>query len=81
MYIAVEDSSGQVSVVVHPDPAAVLNSDWAPWNIALSDLTDAGVNPAAVKKMSIGVGSRPAPAVGGSGVLSIDDIHVIKTTQ
>jgi len=77
LYVAVEDSSGHVSVVVNPDPAAVLNSDWEQWNIALSDLTDAGVNPAAVRIMSIGVGSRTAPTVGGSGVLSIDEIRVI----
>jgi hypothetical protein len=78
LYIVVQDSSNHTSVIPNPDPTASLISEWTQWQIPLSDLTDAGVNPAAVKKMYIGVGSRTTPTAGGTGVLSIDDIQVIK---
>jgi hypothetical protein len=78
LYIAVQDSSNHTSVVVNPDTTAVVNTDWTQWTIPLADLIAASVNPAAVRKMYIGLGNRAAPTAGGSGVLSIDDIQVIR---
>jgi hypothetical protein len=78
VYIVVEDSLGQTAVVTQPDPDAATATQWIEWAIALSDLADAGVNPAAVKKMTIGVGSPTAPAPGGAGMLLVDDIRVMK---
>ena len=47
-------------------------ASWTQWQIALSDLT--GVNLAAVKKLTIGVGDRASPKAGGAGMLYLDDI-------
>jgi len=78
LYVAVEDSGGRVAVITHPDPAAVVTTDWTRWDIPVADVTAAGANPAAVKKMYIGVGSRTAPAMNGSGVVFIDDIWLTR---
>lgn len=74
--VAIEDASKRVAIVVHADPAAVSAPKWTQWRIPLSRFT--GVNLAAVKKLSIGVGDRNASNAGGAGKLFIDDIMVVK---
>ncbi len=76
LYVGVEDSSKKLFVVNHPDPQAVISTDWTAWEIPLSQFT--GVNTGAVKKMYIGVGNRTTPKPDGHGKLFIDDIRVIK---
>ena len=76
VYVALEDSMGNVAVVVHPDPDAALATSWTEWNIPLSDF--AGVNATAIKTMVIGLGNRNAPAMGGAGRIFVDDIRVTK---
>jgi hypothetical protein len=75
LYVAVEDSAGKRAVVTNP--AALTVPSWTEWKIPLSSLT--GVNPAKVKKLSIGVGDRQAPAQGGTGRVYIDDVRVTKS--
>jgi arabinan endo-1,5-alpha-L-arabinosidase len=70
MYVTVEDKAGKKKTAVHPDPAATNVRNWTEWQIAYADL--AGVNLAAVKKLTIGVGDGKA---GGAGKLFIDDIQ------
>jgi hypothetical protein len=72
LYVAVEDSTGKLAVVTHPDPAAVNAAAWTQWKIPLSSFT--GVNLAKVKKLYIGVGDRKNPVADGTGRLYIDDI-------
>jgi hypothetical protein len=72
LYVVVQDSAGQSKVVKHPDPGATTLVNWQEWTIPLSDLS--GVNLAAVKKLSIGVGDRTNPTPGGAGRLYLDDI-------
>jgi len=81
VYIVVQDSLGQTAVVTQANPDAALATQWIEWEIALSDLVDAGVNPAAVKKMTIGLGNQAAPTPGGAGVLYVDEIRVVKPAQ
>ncbi len=76
LYITLEDSSGQTATVAHPDPAAVTTPGWTRWRISLGDF--AGVNPARVAKMRIGLGDRRSPTAGGAGRLFIDDIYVTR---
>jgi len=76
LYVVIEDSAGNVAVEPHSDAAATTATDWIEWKIPLADLTAAGVNVGAVKKMSIGVGSRTAPTPDGAGVIYVDDIRV-----
>ena len=72
LYVAVEDSTGAVAVVTHPNPEALTVAAWQAWTIPYSEL--AGVNMARVKTMYIGVGNRNAPTAGGSGLIFLDDI-------
>ena len=63
------------NLVTADDPAVVTTeSDWTKWEIDLS--TVAGLNPAAVTKLAIGVGNRQTPQAGGTGMLLLDDIQI-----
>jgi len=57
LYLTVEDKAGKKKTVVNPDAAAVARGTWTQWKIPLTDLS--GVNVAAVKKLTIGVGDPP----------------------
>ena len=74
LYVAVEDTSGNVAVVNSPDAGATGRSVWNAWAIPFRDL--AGVNLSRVAIMYIGVGDRDNPSAGGSGLIFIDNIWV-----
>jgi len=78
LYMGVEDSAGKTAVFPYPDPNAVRQEEWIEWHIPLADLSAAGVNTRAVKKMVIGVGDRSAPTPDGGGRLFIDAIRLTK---
>ncbi len=78
LYVGIEDNSGRIAVVVHPDAEAVQATAWQKWQIALADVQTVGVDVAAVKKMVIGVGDRNNPQPGGTGRIYIDDIRLTK---
>ena len=72
LYVAIEDSSGNVAVVSHPDENIVTQAGWSEWAIPYSDL--GGANLSRVAIMYIGVGDRENPSAGGAGLIFIDDI-------
>jgi regulation of enolase protein 1 (concanavalin A-like superfamily) len=73
LYLAVEDTAGQVQVVPHPaGEVATLLAGWNAWEIPFSDL--AGVNLSQVAAIHVGVGDRDNPTAGGTGLIYIDDI-------
>ncbi|MHC4520473.1 MAG: DUF1349 domain-containing protein, partial [Planctomycetota bacterium] len=72
LYVALEDTSGNVAVVTHPDANIVAKSGWHEWLISYSDL--AGVNLSRVAIMYIGLGDRDNPTADGTGLIFIDDI-------
>ena len=72
LYLTVEDKAGKTKTVVNPNPSASATAAWTQWRIPLSDLT--GVNLAAVKKITLGVGDKASPKAGGAGMLYFDDI-------
>jgi len=74
--VVVEDSSGHAKVVTHPNPAATAIAAWEEWRIPLVDISSAGVNLKAVKKLYLGVGDRTNPTKAGAGMLYLDDIGV-----
>lgn len=80
LYVVVEDEQGHVATVVHADPNAVLAAEWLEWNIPLADLTAAGVDVTAIRKLDIRIGSPENPQPGGAGTIYADDIRVIKRT-
>ncbi len=72
LYLTLVDSANKSKTIVHPDPKATCVGDWTQWRIPLKDL---GVNAAAIKKMTIGIGSRSSPKAGAAGKIFIDDIQ------
>ena len=72
VYVAVEDTAGNVAVASCPDQAVVTTEAWQEWTIPYTDL--GGVNLAAVQKVYVGVGDRDNPSAGGSGLIFIDDV-------
>ena len=73
LYLTLVDSANKSKTLVHPDPKATCVADWTQWRIPLKDL--AGINAAAIKKMTIGIGSRSSPKAGAAGKLYFDDIQ------
>jgi hypothetical protein len=74
LYVAVEDSNGKIGTVVQSDAKVVTTGAWTEWKIPLSRF--AGVDMARVKAMHIGLGNKASPALGGAGVIYVDDILV-----
>ncbi len=72
LYVAVEDSSGNVQVVTNDDPEAAVKTTWQQWQIPYSALE--GVNLSRVTTLYIGLGDRDNPTAGGAGILYVDDI-------
>jgi hypothetical protein len=77
-YVALQDSSGRIGTIVHPDPNAVDAALWTQWKIPLSQFTTTGVDVKSIQKMYIGVGDRDHPKPDGQGMIWIDDIRVSK---
>ncbi|MHC4520578.1 MAG: discoidin domain-containing protein, partial [Planctomycetota bacterium] len=74
LYVAIEDTSGNMAVVTHPDANITARSGWTEWLVPHSDL--AGVNLSRVAILIIGVGDRDNPTAGGAGLIYVDDIGV-----
>jgi hypothetical protein len=74
LYVTVADKAGKSETVVHPNAAATTVADWTEWRVPLSDFSAGGVNLAAVKMITIGVGDKANPKAGGAGVLFFDDL-------
>lgn len=78
LYLSIEDDAEQIAVMIHPDPDAVLATEWQQWNIPLADLIAAGVDVTAIRKLHIGVGDLDNPPPGNIGIIYMDDIRVTK---
>jgi concanavalin A-like lectin/glucanase superfamily protein/F5/8 type C domain-containing protein len=72
VYVALEDSAGNVQVVTHPDVLATALAEWQQWEIPFSALD--GVNLGSIRTIYVGVGDRDNPSAGGTGVIYVDDI-------
>lgn len=78
LYLSIEDDAEQIAVMIHPDPDAVLATEWQQWNIPLADLIAAGVDVTAIRKLHIGVGDLDNPPPGNIGIIYMDNIRVTK---
>ena len=74
LYVAIEDSAGNVGVAAHPDPDAALADSWQEWVIPYSELTAGGVDLSRAAMIYIGLGDRNNPTAGGTGMVFIDDV-------
>ena len=74
LYVVLADSAGASKSVAQSDSAAIQVETWTAWDISLDEFS--GVNLTAIKKLTIGVGSRTSPTPGPSGKVYIDDIEL-----
>ena len=64
------------AVIYHDDPAATQTAGWTEWVIDLQAFADQGVDMTNVNTITIGIGTKGAPAAGGTGKMYIDDIRL-----
>jgi len=75
-YVGVFDKSGKSSFLTWSDPALLTSTTWMVVQIPLSMFD---VNVTAIKKLVIGVGNRDKPTAGGTGLVYIDTIKVVRS--
>jgi hypothetical protein len=72
MFVALNGTA----VVYHEDAAATQLSGWNEWVI---DLTEFGIDMTNVDSITVGIGTKNAPApTGGTGTMYFDDIRLIR---
>ena len=76
LYLSIEDDTGQIAVINHPNPDSVLAAEWQRLSIPLADFIAVGIDVTAIRKLNIGVGDLDDPQPGGVGIIYIDDIRV-----
>jgi hypothetical protein len=72
LYVALNDSA----VVNNDNPDAALATTWTEWTVPLQSFADQGVNLANVTSITLGLGNRSNPTVGGEGIMYFDDIRL-----
>ena len=66
------------ATVYHDDPAVAQTTIWTEWVVPLQAFADQGVDLTNVNTISVGLGDKNNVAVGGSGVLYVDDIRLYR---
>jgi hypothetical protein len=66
------------AAVYNDDPAVVQTTIWTEWIIPLQAFADQGIDLTNVSTVSIGLGDKNNVAVGGSGVIYVDDIRLYR---
>jgi len=74
MFVALNGSA----VVYHDDPEPTLSPKWTEWVIDLQEFANQGVNLANINTITIGFGTKNAPAAGGAGKIYLDDIRLVR---
>jgi len=72
LYVALNGSA----VVSHDNPDAAKIGIWTQWDIDLQAFADQGVDLTNVDTISLGLGNKKNPVVGGSGTMYFDDIRL-----
>ena len=86
MYVAIEDTAGNVSVCLNPDASAALATSWTSWYSNLATISAAGtpnpVNLEAISGFAIGFGVRCdcVGGAGGDGNVMFDNIRLYAAT-
>jgi hypothetical protein len=78
MYLRAEDAAGKQATVIHPAAYAVQSEPWRSWDIALTEISKAGVDLKSIKKLTIGVGGGTASAQADKDVdtIYVDNIRL-----
>jgi len=78
MYVAIQDTAGNIGVKTNPDVEAQRSFGWGQWYVNLSDANFASVNKTNIRYLYVGFGTRcnTSAGTGGSGVVRYDDIRL-----
>ncbi|MFC1761941.1 hypothetical protein ACFL6U_07645 [Planctomycetota bacterium] len=76
LYVALKDSYDHVGIANLP-AEAIQATSWQTEEFDLAGFTAQGVNIRSIKTLMLGVGDRNTPVAGSSGVVFVDDIHLI----
>jgi hypothetical protein len=76
LYVALNDSA----VVPNDNPEAAQKASWTQWDIDLQVFAGQGVNLSNVNSITLGLGNRNNPVVGGAGIMYFDDIRLYAPT-
>ncbi len=74
MYLILDDASGGMAAVLNPDPAATQHASATDWII---DLDEFGIDRTAVTGATLVIGNLDAPAAGGAGTLTINNVRLL----
>jgi hypothetical protein len=74
MYLVLEDASGASAAVLNPDAAATQQTSATDFVV---DLRNVAIDRSAVTKISLIIGDVDAPAPGGSGSLTINNVRLM----
>ena len=74
MYLILDDASGGMAAVLNPDPAATQQASATDWII---DLDEFGIDRTAVTGATLVIGNLDAPAAGGAGTLTINNVRLL----
>jgi hypothetical protein len=81
LYVALEDTAGNVGVYYNTDPNAVQATTWKQWYIPLNDPNFSGVTMTAISNFYLGVGLRCNDGGHGStGTVMFDNIRLYAKT-
>ena len=82
LYVAVSNTAGASSVVVHDDPTAATIDTWTEWVIPLQAFEDQGIVLTNVERIAIGLGTIGNITVpGGSDKMYFDDIRLYRPRE
>ena len=80
IYVTLESNGGaEDGTIQYPDVRELNQQDYEnfrTWVIPLQDFADQGVDLTNVTKMTIGIGMKDSPTIGGSGALHVDNIRL-----
>jgi len=77
LYVAISNAARAPAIMAHDDPSAATNTAWKQWRISLQAFAGQGIDLTNVDKIAIGLGTKSGmAAVGGSGMMYIDDIRL-----
>jgi hypothetical protein len=82
LYVRVEDAAGKQATITHPATYAVQSETWRSWDVALADVTKAGVDLKTIKKLTIGVGNgtNSGQAKDDVDAIYVDNIRLTVTS-
>jgi hypothetical protein len=78
MYLVLEDASGASAAVLNPDAAATQQTSATDFVV---DVGNVAIDLTAVTKVSLVIGNLDAPAPGGSGSLTINNVRLLPANE